>query len=43
MTRIWMNALKIAYIVDSKAFYFEVGNNTQRTTDVLILETLFFF
>lgn len=36
-----MNALKIAHIVDFKAFYFEVGNNNQITTDVLALEALF--
>lgn len=41
MIQIWMNALKIAHIVYFKAFYFEVGNNTQITTDVLVLEALF--
>ena len=41
MIQIWMNALKTAHIVDFKPFYFEVGNNPQITTDVLVLEALF--
>lgn len=41
MIHIWMNALKITHIVDFKPFYSEVGNNTQITTDVLVLEALF--